>query len=170
VKDPSTTPSPDAAATPLDQAGEHYYSSTPQMTFEYGRALSKDLAAGDLILLSGGLGAGKTLLTKGIVGGLGYDVDEVTSPSFALVNLYKTDRFDVFHIDLWRTDAGRGSVEAVGLDEILETPNAITIVEWAERLGNIRFTNRTIRVILTGDGDEPRQISVRMPEDNGSKI
>ena len=160
----STTPSPEAAAPP-DQGGELFESITPDETFELGRDLSSRLLPGDLVLLYGGLGAGKTLLTKGILDGLGYDVDEVTSPSFALVNLYKTEQFDVYHIDLWRID-GKNAASAVGLDEILEEPNAVTIVEWSERLGDSVFPNRTIKVHLTGDGDEPRTITVSMPEDS----
>ena len=78
--------------------------NSPDETFELGQQIGRGLAGGEILLLYGGLGAGKTLLTKGIMSGLGYDVDEVTSPSFALVNLYKAERFDVYHIDLWRLE------------------------------------------------------------------
>ena len=67
-----------------------------------------------------GLGAGKTLFTKGILNALDFDIDEVTSPSFTLVNLYKTEKFNVYHIDLWRLDEGTDMPFADGLDDILE--------------------------------------------------
>src|SRR4051812_9884197 len=108
-------------------------SKFPDETFALGGELAATLEAGDVILLSGGLGAGKTLFTKGILDGLGYDADEVTSPSFSLVNLYKTPRFDVYHIDLWRVESGNAA-EAVGLDEITENKGVIAIIEWADRL------------------------------------
>lgn len=143
-------------------------SRTPDDTFDLGRKLGEDLRAGDLVLLYGGLGAGKTLFTKGILDALGFDVDEVTSPSFSLVNLYKSSTFKVFHIDLWRIEGG-DAASSVGLDEILDEPNTVTIVEWAERLNGTTFSNRTVTVKLAGDGDEPRVIVVSMPEDNVPK-
>ena len=130
-------------------------------TFELGERLGKSLQAGDVVLLYGGLGAGKTLLTKGILRALDFDVDEVTSPSFTLVNLYKTRCFDVYHIDLWRLDGTSDAATAVGLDEILENENAVTIIEWADRLGDIWFPNKIIRVRIDGDGDEPRMIEIK---------
>lgn len=134
--------------------------STPEDTFELGEKIAKRLQTGDAVLLHGGLGAGKTLLTKGIMNALGYDVDEVTSPSFTLVNLYKTESFDVYHIDLWRIDAGGNAAFGVGLDEIVEQPNMIVIIEWAERLGSYVFPSRVIDVSIEGDGDEPRSITI----------
>ena len=142
-----------------------FTSDSPDETFGFGQELASQLRAGDLVLLYGGLGAGKTLLIKGILDGLNYDPEEVTSPSFALVNLYKTGTVDVYHIDLWRMDSTIAA-SAVGLEEILEQANALTIVEWAERLAEASFPNRTVKVNLTGDGDDARAIEVSMPEDN----
>jgi len=138
-------------------------SNSPDETFAIGERLAGDLSTGDVVLLYGGLGAGKTLLTKGILSGLGFDVDEVTSPSFALVNLYKTDRFDVYHIDLWRVE-GPNAAESVGLDEIVEKGDTVTIVEWAERLADHRFPGRVIKINIDGEGDEFRKIVIQMPD------
>ena len=134
--------------------------ATPEDTFELACEIGSSLAPGDIVLLYGGLGAGKTLLTKGILDALDFDVDEVTSPSFTLVNLYKTPRVDVYHIDLWRVDETHDAAAAVGLDEILETGNAVTIIEWADRLGDTELPGNTIKITLEGDGDEPRKITV----------
>jgi tRNA threonylcarbamoyladenosine biosynthesis protein TsaE len=113
-----------------------------------------------MILLRGGLGAGKTLLTKGILYALKYDVDEVTSPSFTLVNLYRTDERDVYHIDLWRIDENSDAAFAVGLNEILEDKTAVVIVEWSERLKNFSFPENVISVEINGDGDDARTIKI----------
>lgn len=133
---------------------------TPDETFALGETIGSELRGGDVVLLFGGLGAGKTLLTKGVMSAVGFDVDEVTSPSFSLVNLYRTPAFDVYHIDLWRIDPANRPAEAVGLDEILELPNAITLIEWADRLGDAPLPVPTISVEITGDGDDPRKVMV----------
>src|SRR6185503_12798872 len=95
-------------------------SRSPEETFELGEKLGADLAGGEVILLTGGLGAGKTLFTKGVLNAVGFDADEVTSPSFTLVNLYETQRFPVYHIDLWRAGDGDDAAFSVGLEEILQ--------------------------------------------------
>lgn len=138
---------------------------TPQDTFDLGEKIGESLTGGEMILLSGNLGAGKTLLTKGILHALDFDVDEVTSPSFTLVNLYKTEKFDVFHIDLWRINEKADAAVAVGLDEIIEDEKAVTIIEWAERLSNFSFPESVLDITIEGDGDEPRRILTRRRED-----
>lgn len=138
-----------------------FISKSPEETFEIGEKIGAKLQGGEMILLTGGLGAGKTLLTKGILYALDFDVDEVTSPSFTLVNLYKTDKFDVFHIDLWRIDENSDAAFAVGLREILEDETAVTVIEWAEKLSNFSFPKNVFEVRIEGDGDEPRIVTVR---------
>ncbi|MGI9055105.1 MAG: tRNA (adenosine(37)-N6)-threonylcarbamoyltransferase complex ATPase subunit type 1 TsaE [Pyrinomonadaceae bacterium] len=139
---------------------EVYVCETPEDTFDLGEFLGNKLSGGDTVLLFGDLGAGKTLFTKGILYALDFDVDEVTSPSFTLVNLYKTERFDVYHIDFWRLDENSDVVSAVGLNEIFEDEKAIVICEWSERLKNFSFPKNVFRVMIEGDGDDPRQISI----------
>ncbi|MBK9215408.1 MAG: tRNA (adenosine(37)-N6)-threonylcarbamoyltransferase complex ATPase subunit type 1 TsaE [Chloracidobacterium sp.] len=138
-----------------------YPSTSPDETFGLGEKLGNSLTSGDIVLLYGGLGTGKTLLTKGILHGLDDDVDEVTSPSFALVNLYRTPRFDVFHIDLWRLDASDDPASDVGLEEILANDDAVTIIEWADRLKAVPEGHRIITIEITGDGDSLREIVIR---------
>lgn len=133
---------------------------TPQDTFDLGEKLGAALRGGEMILLAGGLGAGKTLFTKGILYALRFDVDEVTSPSFTLVNLYKTEKFDVYHIDLWRIDERSDAASAVGLGEILEDEKAVTIIEWSERLKDFAFPEKTFCITIEGDGDDARKISI----------
>ncbi len=148
---------------------EELVSNTPEETFALGERLGGELRGGDVVLLRGGLGSGKTLLTKGIVQSRGFDVDEVTSPSFALVNLYKTEEHNIYHIDLWRIDAGGDAAFGVGLDEILDDPDAIVIIEWADRLGDARLAARVVSIDIEGDGDQPRRIRVNRTEQNAAE-
>ena len=139
---------------------ETHVCETPQATFDLGERIGGELRGGEVVLLNGGLGAGKTLFTKGILYALEYDVDEVTSPSFTLVNLYKTEKFDVYHIDFWRLDDVADVAAAVGLNEILEDESAVVIIEWSERLKEIAFANRVISISIEGDGDDARRLSI----------
>lgn len=139
---------------------KEFISKLPEETFELGERIGESLRGGEAILLAGGLGAGKTLLTKGILNALDFDVDEVTSPSFTLVNLYKTESFEVYHIDFWRLDENSDAAFSIGLDEIFEDVTAVVIIEWAEKLQKFSFPAKVIRVKIEGDGDEPRKISI----------
>ena len=134
---------------------------TPDDTFSLGERVGAGLKPGDVLLLRGGLGAGKTLFTKGILNALDFDVDEVTSPSFTLVNLYQTPTFDVYHIDLWRLDEKSDVASAVGLDEILANEKNVAIIEWSEKLRSFSHTGRIIEMSISGDGDDPRTIDIK---------
>ena len=129
-------------------------------TFNLGVRLGEALRGGEVLLLSGALGAGKTVLVKGIVHALGVDEEDVTSPSFTLVNPYD-GRLRVYHIDLYRLDEGASAAHAVDLDEILTDENAVVIIEWAERLGRYPLPKENVwRISISGDGEEPRQIVI----------
>ena len=140
---------------------QNFTCKTPQETFDLAEKLGETLRGGEMILLSGSLGAGKTIFTKGILYALEFDVDEVTSPSFTLVNLYKTEKFDVYHIDFWRLDENSDVAHSVGLDEILEDEKAVVIVEWSDRLKNFSFPEKTIRVSIEGDGEDERKLKIK---------
>ncbi len=140
---------------------EDYVCKTPEDTFELGGKIGESLSGGEMILLEGTMGAGKTLLTKGILNSLEFDIDEVTSPSYTLVNHYEA-KFNVYHLDLWRLEDGSDITFAVGLDEILEDETAVVIIEWAEKLGDkFKFPEKTLQIYLTGDGDAARRISIK---------
>jgi tRNA threonylcarbamoyladenosine biosynthesis protein TsaE len=137
-----------------------YTCETPDDTFALGERIGAQLRPGDVLLLRGGLGAGKTLLTKGILNSLDFDIDEVTSPSFTLVNLYRAPTFDVYHIDLWRLDENSDVASAVGLEEIVAGENNVAIIEWSEKLRSFSHPGRIIEISITGDGDDPRTIEI----------
>ena len=113
-----------------------FISHSPTQTLRIGQRLGEYLQAGDLILLSGDLGVGKTQLVKGIVQGLG-SPDLVTSPSFVLVNQYTPDprwsRMQIHHADLYRL-ADPSEILNIGLDELWNQQD-ICLIEWAERAG-----------------------------------
>ena len=101
-------------------------------TLNFGERLGQCLQPGDIILLFGHLGAGKTTLTKGISRGLGITTSEyIRSPTFTLVNEYLGD-FPIYHIDLYRLDSF-SEIESLGLEECLFA-NGVSIIEWAEKL------------------------------------
>jgi tRNA threonylcarbamoyladenosine biosynthesis protein TsaE len=128
-------------------------------TFELGNKIGLQLSGGEILLLDGPLGAGKTILTKGIAAALGIDPEEVTSPSFTLVNPY-AGRLPLFHIDLYRLDQGATAAHAVDLEELLSNELAVIVIEWAERLGNYPLPTNVWRIAIAGDGEEPRRISI----------
>ncbi len=140
------------------QTGE-WSTNNAAETFALGEGIGAKLIGGEIILLDGPLGAGKTVFTKGLATGLGIDPEEVTSPSFTLVNPH-AGRLPLFHIDLYRLDEGAGAAHAVDLQELLGDERAIIVIEWGERLGKYPLPPNAVHVLITGDGDEPRTISV----------
>ncbi len=132
---------------------------SPEQTFEVGRALGESLSGGEILLLGGPLGAGKTVFVKGLAAGLGADPEEVSSPSFTLVNRYDEGRLVLYHLDLYRLAEGAAAAHAVDLDELLSEERAVIIIEWAERMGNYPLPEAGVRhVQIEGDGEEPRRI------------
>jgi tRNA threonylcarbamoyladenosine biosynthesis protein TsaE len=129
-------------------------------TFELGARTGAQLRGGEIILLDGPLGAGKTVFAKGIASALGIDTDEVTSPSFTLVNRYDEGRLTLFHLDLYRLSEGASAAHAVDLDELLTDERAVFLIEWAERMGSYPLPSPVWRVSISGDGDEPREIVI----------
>lgn len=132
---------------------------TPRETFELGKFLGSQLSGGEVILLDGPLGAGKTVFVKGIAVACGVAAEDVTSPSFTLVNPH-VGYLPFFHIDLYRLDEGPAAAHAVDLDELLSNDRAIIVIEWGERLKNYPLPAEAMRVQIKGDGDEPRIISI----------
>jgi tRNA threonylcarbamoyladenosine biosynthesis protein TsaE len=129
-------------------------------TFALGEQMGSRLAGGEIILLDGALGAGKTVFVKGLASGLGVDASEVTSPSFTLVNRHDEGRLTLYHLDLYRLDEGVSAAHAVDLDELLSDARAVIVIEWAERMGNYPLPQPVWKVSIHGDGEEPRTITI----------
>ena len=121
-----------------------------------GRDLAKTLTPGNVLLLSGDLGAGKTAFVRGIAEGLGIEPAAVTSPTFTLVHEYRGGRLPLVHVDLYRLEPIE--VDDLGLDE-LTAAGGVVAIEWPDRLPR-RFDDAVRVTIEHGPGDE-RRIEIR---------
>lgn len=119
-----------------------------------GRDLGATLGPGARVLLYGELGAGKTAFVRGLAQGLGGDPDEVSSPTFTLVQEYRGGRLPLFHVDLYRLAAGE--VDDLGLDA--QAAEGVLAIEWAERMP--REDAGAIRVRLVHAGEDQRRITI----------
>ena len=136
-----------------------FQTSNAAETFALGKQIGAQLRGGEVLLLNGPLGAGKTVFVKGIAAAFDIDPEEVTSPSFTLVNPY-VGRLPLFHIDLYRLDEGAAAAHAVDLEELLTDERAVIVIEWAERLKNYPLTTEVWRIDISGDGEAPRRILI----------
>ena len=141
-------------------------SISPQQTFELGHAIGSRLQGGEILLLSGPLGAGKTILVKGLCAALGIDEEDVTSPSFTLVNPYD-GRLRLYHLDLYRLDEGASAAHAVDLDDLLSDKDSVIVIEWAERMGRYPLPGDVWKIEIAGDGDDARRIVIGTRKDEG---
>ena len=111
---------------------EEFHTTSPQATEELGRQLARRLAPGDCVALVGELGAGKTVLVRGIAAGLGLaDRRLVSSPTFVLVQEYPA-RMPVYHIDLYRLAKPTAELASLGIDEMLAS-GGVVLIEWADK-------------------------------------
>lgn len=117
-------------------------------TAAVGRELASGLQSGDIVLLQGDLGAGKTAFVRGLAEGLGIDPAEVSSPTFTLIQEYRGGRLPLHHVDLYRLAARE--VDDLGLDEM--TLDGVTAIEWSERLPH-RWSGAIAVAIRHADAD-----------------
>jgi tRNA threonylcarbamoyladenosine biosynthesis protein TsaE len=124
-------------------------------TIRAAEELAADFKGKEVVLLSGELGAGKTVFAKGLAAGLGVaDTSRVCSPSYTLVNIYK-GRVPVFHIDLYRLDKASEIVD-LGWEDYLG--EGVVIIEWAERLP---YSLDGLRIAIEPGADDTRTITIR---------
>ncbi len=123
-------------------------------TVELARSVARRLRAGDVLLLVGDLGAGKTTFVRGLALGLGLDPDSVSSPTFTLIQEYRGHP-TLYHVDLYRLEGAE--IDDLGLDE-LAAGDAIVAIEWAEKLRE--RPAGAIEVRLEDRGDDVREITV----------
>jgi tRNA threonylcarbamoyl adenosine modification protein YjeE len=121
-------------------------------TLDLGRLLGEALAAGDVVLLTGELGAGKTVLARGMARGLGVGAEyAISSPSFTLLNVYP-GRVRFYHADLYRLDES----EALDLELLEEAAGGVLAVEWAERLAGAWPAESILVELALAEGDARR--------------
>ncbi len=126
-----------------------FKTTSPEQTERFGYELAKSLVAGDVIALTGDLGAGKTCLTRGISGGLG-STSHVSSPTFTIVNEYEGGRLMLFHFDTYRL-SGPDDFLMSGLDEYFFR-GGVCVIEWSDIIEEL-LPEDTIKMTITGDGN-----------------
>jgi tRNA threonylcarbamoyladenosine biosynthesis protein TsaE len=119
------------------------------------------LPAPRLVVLRGDLGAGKTTLVKGIAQAIGASADDVTSPTFTLVQEYQGTRLKLYHLDLYRLDSDE-ELLALGIEEMETEPDALVLVEWGEKFPSIMQRARGQVVIQPGEKPDERWFLVQM--------
>jgi tRNA threonylcarbamoyladenosine biosynthesis protein TsaE len=130
----------------------------PDQTLELGQRIGASIAAsclapgfdGAVVILAGPLGAGKTVLAKGIARGLGIS-DALVSPTYTIVSEYRGGPVPLYHVDLYRIE-GQVQLENLGLEDILRSPSVV-LVEWGEKLESTLDGSWTRVTISLSDGD-----------------
>ncbi|MBQ1840141.1 MAG: tRNA (adenosine(37)-N6)-threonylcarbamoyltransferase complex ATPase subunit type 1 TsaE [Atopobiaceae bacterium] len=134
-----------------------FVTASTEETIALGERLGKELRAGDVLVLTGDLGAGKTQLTKGIAAGMGV-VDDVTSPTFNILMVYEGEQMPLYHFDLYRLD-DPDQLEDIGFYDALEGDGPC-VIEWGEQFSD-EIGSERLDVYLTrlddqaGVGEEP---------------
>ena len=121
-----------------------------------GEEVAERLQPGDVVVLEGELGAGKSELARGIAKGLGV-TETVTSPSFTILNVYESGRCPLYHFDWYRLES-EDELYELGMDEYLGG-DGIAVVEWAERCPDA-VPEKRIRIRLEVTGEETRRIEI----------
>ena len=119
-----------------------------QETIAAARELASTLRAGDVVLVSGNLGARKTVFVRGIAEGLGIDPDDVSSPTFTIVHEYRGGRLALYHADLYRLE--RTATEDIGLEE-MGVKDGVLAIEWPDRLMHTLPNAKKVQIELLDD-------------------
>jgi tRNA threonylcarbamoyladenosine biosynthesis protein TsaE len=132
--------------------------NSAEETIAFGRTLAELLAPPKLVLLRGDLGAGKTTLVKGIAAAFEAAAEEdVTSPTFTLVQEYRGPRANLYHIDLYRVDTQR-ELETLALDD-LRSEDSILLIEWGEKFPRLQ-RERDVEILLERRSENERRIKI----------
>ena len=137
-----------------------------EVTRRIAQQVAATLQPGDVIALSGDLGAGKTTLVRDIVMALHGDAHEVTSPTFTLMNVYHMttlppNHLTTFaHIDTYRLKNERELID-IGVEDYLGEANTVCVIEWPEKIQKLLQRKKTIEVTLSYMGNEKREIVIR---------
>jgi tRNA threonylcarbamoyladenosine biosynthesis protein TsaE len=140
---------------------QHLTTATEEETSAAGERLASRLRAGDVVLLFGELGAGKTAFVRGLARGLGAPAEEVSSPTFTLIQEYQGETLKLHHVDLYRLEPIE--IADLGLDELI-SGEAIVAVEWAERWPDRPAD--AVEVRLTPAGGDLRRLDIRFRTDS----
>lgn len=137
------------------------------LTVLLGELIGQNLISPVTVYLKGDLGAGKTHLSKGIAKGLGINED-ITSPTFTLINEYKIDSTMFYHLDLYRLDS-LNQILDLGIEDFIDTPDSIVLIEWAEKLKDYKLTDNLIQINIIHK-DDSRDFIIRSEKEEFKKI
>ena len=132
----------------------------PQETIDFAKKIGKLLKKGDVIAYTGGLGAGKTTFTRGLAIGMGLG-DNVTSPTFSLVNEYHGDNISLYHFDMYRI-MGADELETTGFYDY-PLDDSVFAIEWSENISE-ELPENTVYINIERIDDETRIITVKGDE------
>jgi tRNA threonylcarbamoyladenosine biosynthesis protein TsaE len=135
-----------------------FVTRSAEETFDLAYRIGEAINEPAVFLLQGDLGAGKTVFAKGLGAGLDIDPAEVNSPTFTIVNRHE-GRMRLYHLDLYRIAGGANEVYDLGLEEMLEEPETVVIIEWPERLGAFAIPN-AYQIMISDLGGNDRQIII----------
>jgi len=141
-----------------------YTTHSEEETKELGKTIAKDLHGGQILALYGDLGAGKTTFTKGLAEGLGIE-DTITSPTFTLMNVYELKQpqntiTTFVHIDTYRLNSEE-ELRDIGVEDYLEDPNTLVLIEWPDKIPNILKTKNVISIHIEHSTENERKIQVQ---------
>jgi len=135
-----------------------YITKSVQQTHQLAQRLGGLLKKGDIIAYTGGMGMGKTAFTRGLAKGLGIDENEVCSPTFALVNEYRGEKFTLYHFDMYRV-ADVNDLYSTGFFDYLET-DAVLAIEWSENIAGA-LPPATIYINIEIISENERKITIK---------
>lgn len=134
-----------------------FVSHSENETINFATTLAAGFTGGECVLLSGDLGAGKTVFAKGIARGLGIS-DHIKSPTFTLCCEYQGEKLMLWHFDAYRLSSGREG-EAAGLNEHFGDRRGVCVIEWPEQIKSI-LPDKAIRISITTTGDTTKEILI----------
>lgn len=138
-------------------------SKTIDDTYKIGENLAKLAFRGEVLTLSGDLGAGKTTLTKSIGNSLGIK-DEINSPTFNILKCYFHEPISLFHIDAYRLEDVRPEQKDIGLEEVIEG-NGLCVIEWPAFIDEmIPFDSLSVEILLNDDGSRSFNFNTLSPK------
>jgi tRNA threonylcarbamoyladenosine biosynthesis protein TsaE len=135
-------------------------STSLENTEELARSIGARLRGGEVIELVSDLGGGKTSFVRGLAAGAGSE-DSVGSPSFTISREYHADKLVIHHYDFYRLN--EAGIMANELQEILDDPQAVVVVEWADVVENV-LPGERVRIRIATTGENSREFSIQLPD------
>ena len=141
-----------------------YITHSAEETIALGRELAPALKDVRMVILRGGLGAGKTTLVKGIAEALqAASQEDVTSPTFTLIHEFHGPEVDLYHVDLYRIETER-DLATLGLDELFAEDGNLVVVEWGEKFPRLAKESE-VEIAIERRGEQGRKIRVKRSSD-----